>query len=415
MKQIIALVFTGTLLLSAGTAEAQKLKKLGVKFKEKTERAGEKSDDNVNEGIDKAVDNAFDSAGDLFKKDKSKKEKAEPAESKVATQDEAQAENQAPDDTAPRLWTKYDFVPGDTVIFEDQLENEQNGEFPSKWDLSKGNVEIASYDGESVINFPSTSNAEIVPLMRETGDYLPEKFTIEFDAYFSEFCTGYTVNLYDVVNQKNPDKLPYLDIDPKRFWSQPIGATDLTENRNYPYWKHVAISFNIRSLKVYFGEERIANIPNLKGNPTGVSIKSKQCHDGQWSFIKNIRIAKGSMNLYDRVVSDGKFITNGIRFDVGKATIRPESMGVINQIYKLMSEHSDLSFSVEGHTDSDGEDAGNQRLSEDRANAVKNLLVELGIDTSRFSYKGFGESMPLDSNNTSEGKANNRRVEFIKI
>ena len=177
----------------------------------------------------------------------------------------------------------------------------------------------------------------------------------------------------------------------------------------------MAISFNIRSLKIYFGEKRVTNIPNLKGNPTGFSIRSEQCHDGQWSFIKNIRIAKGSMSLYDRVVTDGKFITNGIRFDVGEATIRPESMGVINQIQKLMSEHSDLNFSVEGHTDSDGDDASNQKLSEERAAAVKNMLVELGIDASRLSTKGFGESIPLDSNNTSEGKANNRRVEFIKI
>ena len=80
-----------------------------------------------------------------------------------------------------------------------------------------------------------------------------------------------------------------------------------------------------------------------------------------------------------------------------------------------MSEHSDLSFSVEGHTDSDGDDASNQKLSEERAAAVKNMLVELGIDASRLSTKGFGEGAPLDSNSTSEGRANNRRVEFIKI
>ena len=90
-------------------------------------------------------------------------------------------------------------------------------------------------------------------------------------------------------------------------------------------------------------------------------------------------------------------------------------MGVINSIYKLMSEHSDLSFSVEGHTDSDGDESSNQRLSEERAAAVKSILVSKGIDASRLSTKGFGESSPMDTNNTPEGKANNRRVEFIKI
>lgn len=419
MKQLIRFVFAVAFLLFAASTEAQTLKKLGAKFKEKTERAGERSDENVDDNIDKAVDNAFESAGNLFKKDNSKNETDDSSDKDEAPQadasESAEAENPAPTAASPKLWTKYDFVPGDTVIFEDILENEQNGEFPSKWDLKAGNVEIALFDDERVINFPSTSPAEIVPLMKETGDYLSEKFTIEFDAYFSEFCTRYHIELYDVVNQKNPDKLPSIQIDPRRIWIDSFGGTDIAEKKTYPYWERVAISFNIRSLKIYFGEQRVTNIPNLKGNPTGFSIRSEQCHEDQWSFIKNIRIAKGSMSLYDRVVTDGKFITNGIRFDVGKATIRPESMGVINQIHKLMSEHSDLSFSVEGHTDSDGDDASNQKLSEERAAAVKNMLVELGIDASRLSTKGFGEGAPLDSNSTSEGRANNRRVEFIKI
>lgn len=419
MKQLITLVFAGTFLLFTTNTEAQTLKKLGAKFKEKTERAGERSDENVDENIDKAVDNVFDSAGDLFKKDKSNNNTDQSSENQESSQPETseadEVEEPAATEASPKLWTKYDFVPGDTVIFEDILVKEQNGEFPSKWDLKTGNVEIALFDDETVINFPSTSPAQIVPLMKETGDYLSEKFTIEFDAYFSEFCTRYHIELYDVVNQRNPDKLPGIQIDPRRIWIDGFGGTDIAEKKTYPYWERVAISFNIRSLKIYFGEQRVTNIPNLKGNPTGFSIRSEQCHEDQWSFIKNIRIAKGSMSLYDRVVTDGKFITNGIRFDVGKATIRPESMGVINQIHKLMSEHTDLSFSVEGHTDSDGDDASNQKLSEERAAAVKTMLVELGIESSRLSTKGFGESTPLDSNSTSEGKANNRRVEFIKI
>jgi len=90
-------------------------------------------------------------------------------------------------------------------------------------------------------------------------------------------------------------------------------------------------------------------------------------------------------------------------------------MGVINKIVKLMKKHPDLKFRIEGHTDSDGENSFNKKLSEERAKAVKILLVESGIDASRFESKGFGESKPVDSNTTPEGKANNRRVEFIKI
>ena len=131
--------------------------------------------------------------------------------------------------------------------------------------------------------------------------------------------------------------------------------------------------------------------------------------------IKNIRIAEGGKKLYDRIVADGKFTTRGILFDVNKATLKPESMGVINEIAALMKEHADLKFSIEGHTDSDGEDNHNLQLSEQRALAVKEALAGLGIDSSRMSHKGLGESVPVAENTSPEGKANNRRVEFVKI
>ncbi|MBR8537005.1 OmpA family protein [Carboxylicivirga sediminis] len=393
MKRIIFIL--GIILLMVIPAESQSLKKMGNKLKETSSKEAEKQ-------VNKTIDDAFNKSD-------------EQSQTNDNTGNETAAKATSNTGVSQELWTKYDFVPGDTVIFEDLLANEQNGEFPSKWDLKTGNVEIAELNGESVINFPSTKNSEIVPLMKEKGDYLPEKFTIEFDAYFTEFCTKFEIKLYDVVNQqKNPD-LPRIIISPKDIFIYNKGKTTFDENKNYPYWQHIAISFNIRSLKIYFGEERIANIPNLGGNPSGFSILASQCHEGNAALIKNIRIAKGSMNLYDRVMTDGKFITNGIRFDVGKATLRPESMGVINQIYKLMSEHANLSFSVEGHTDSDGNEASNQKLSEERAAAVKDVLVEKGIAADRLSTSGLGESQPIDTNNTPEGKANNRRVEFIKI
>ena len=115
------------------------------------------------------------------------------------------------------------------------------------------------------------------------------------------------------------------------------------------------------------------------------------------------------------MMSDGKFITYGITFDVGKSTIKPESMGEINRIVQLMNENPDLKFSVEGHTDSTGNAASNQTLSEARSKAIVAKLVEMGIAADRLTSSGKGQTTPIADNATDEGRAKNRRVEFVKI
>lgn len=176
-------------------------------------------------------------------------------------------------------------------------------------------------------------------------------------------------------------------------------------------WKHISIAFTKGKFKAYMDDTRLINIPHLEEDPWGITVEAEEGN----MFIKNIRIAKGGVKYYDRVLNDGKIIVNGIKFDINKATLKPESMGPINKIYKLMEKNPDINFSVEGHTDSDGDEATNQTLSEQRAKSVMERLIKLGISADRLSYKGFGESKPLDNNSTPEGKANNRRVEFVKM
>ena len=100
-----------------------------------------------------------------------------------------------------------------------------------------------------------------------------------------------------------------------------------------------------------------------------------------------------------------------ILFDTAKATFQQQTYPVLEAITAILKEYPSSNFSIEGHTDSDGKDAANQTLSENRAAAVKNYLIEKGIASSRLSSVGFGESKPIDSNATKAGKANNRRVE----
>ena len=295
-------------------------------------------------------------------------------------------------------WNKYDFVPGDSIIFEDNQENEQNGEFPSKWDLSEGgSVENAVFGEDNVIYFKD-DDTWIVPYIKNPDkDYLPEIFTIEFDAWFEkeDYCVYY-LELYDTKNQSGTE-FRRIEFMPNLVKIYQIGEglyPGAEEEYNYDesFWRHVAISFNKRAMKIYFDEARVMNIPNVAGNLSGITLSAGGFNSagvkGINRLIKNVRIAKGGVKLYDKLMQDGKIVTSGIRFDVNKATIKPKSMGVINSIYALLNEHPELRISVEGHTDSDGDEAINQILSEKRAQAVVDQLINLGIDGTRLNSKG---------------------------
>jgi outer membrane protein OmpA-like peptidoglycan-associated protein len=108
-------------------------------------------------------------------------------------------------------------------------------------------------------------------------------------------------------------------------------------------------------------------------------------------------------------------VTRGILFDVNSDRIKGESYGTLKEIAGVLTETADVKIQIVGHTDSDGDDAANMDLSKRRAAAVKTTLAgEFHIDTGRMDTDGKGESQPVDKNDTPAGKANNRRVEFIK-
>ena len=103
-----------------------------------------------------------------------------------------------------------------------------------------------------------------------------------------------------------------------------------------------------------------------------------------------------------------------INFDTGESTIRDESKPIVDQIILLLKSNAGINISIEGHTDSQGDNASNLTLSENRARAVMNAIVTGGIDSNRLISKGFGEDKPIADNATEEGRAKNRRVELIK-
>lgn len=110
-----------------------------------------------------------------------------------------------------------------------------------------------------------------------------------------------------------------------------------------------------------------------------------------------------------------KVVTYDILFDFNKATIKPESMNEINRIKSIMDQNPNLRYEVQGHTDAVGDAASNQKLSERRAQAIVDKMVELGVSRSRLVPVGKGESEPIANNDTEEGRTKNRRVEFVVI
>lgn len=103
-------------------------------------------------------------------------------------------------------------------------------------------------------------------------------------------------------------------------------------------------------------------------------------------------------------------------FTSNSANIKPESYGTLKQLADVLKENADVKVKIVGYTDSDGDEAKNLDLSKRRAASVKEALSkEFGIDTNRMETDGKGEADPIDTNKTPEGKANNRRVEFVKL
>ena len=332
---------------------------------------------------------------------------------------------------AESAYAKSDFVRGDEVFFEDDFANEQMGEFPSKWDMNEGSVEVASLNGQKYM-LGTEWRYNVEPLMKNPKNWLPDQFTLEFDLYISDDAEDgeSTWHLFLMSSKSNWNEM-VGDID---FWWRSYdegvfvryGSMRKPDNNSTVEgeeealvrnvlkkgdWNHFALSFNKRALKFYMNGMRIFQIPSMMA-PEKIQFFCEG--DYKYRGYANVILAKGAVPLYNRLATDGKIITYGITFDIGKATIKPESMTEINRIFDLMNQNPNLKFEVQGHTDNTGTVAGNQKLSEQRAQAIVAKLVEMGISADRLSAKGLGQSAPLADNSTEEGRAKNRRVEFVK-
>ena len=332
---------------------------------------------------------------------------------------------------AESVYSKYDFIPGDKVIFTDDFSDTDVGEFPVKWSLNgpggKGSntIEVAEFAGKRFLRsipaekgqgqFPSTQYIRL----NLKGD-LPEKFTVEFDAHFSEIAGGYP-SRYGLFLLKEGAHRP-SGAYPGAVWLSGKTCTSMNTETHLARADnkvhHLAISVNGTFVKAYVDHQRVINDPDGVQRPIkyiGMGIESSGHVPNDKIMFTNFRLAEGGKSIKSALDTDGKIVTHGILFDTGKDVIKPESLPTLKMILGLLEGDPSLKFSIEGHTDNQGNKAINQPLSEKRAAAVMAWLSGKGIDSARLKTKGFGDSMPIDTNGTPEGRANNRRVEFVKF
>ena len=416
MKRLILMLMV--MVAFAATADAQGfLKRLKDRAVNAAENAvSNKVDSKVNEETNKAVDDVLDGE----KSDKSKNADAG---------DESSAKQKK---SAKGEENKSDFVPGTVVIFEDNLQGEQMGEFPSKWDLIENNAEVAKMNGKMAIKFEHGSNTEITPLIKDGNKkYLPEVYTLEFDFFATgkeDTNTAYRLYLNSENDRHNSsiwfsqDRMTW-DIQKPNSDDNVNGNSSLEDVMELNDWNHFALSFNKRALKVYVNGKRIINIPNAKAMDW-FSVETEFWED-HVDYITNIRLAKGGVELYDRneqsmtavekaIAETGKFVTNNILFETGKATLKAESMEEIQKVADYMKKNPTARFEVQGHTDNQGSDAINDPLSQQRAEAVVKALEQLGCDPFNMRAVGKGSHEPVADNKTEAGRAQNRRVVFVK-
>lgn len=329
---------------------------------------------------------------------------AAPADNTASSSDEGSS---APPGAG--AWLNYDFVPGDRVLWWEDFAADGVGDFPRRMQLQSGNFEVVTVGGHNYMRTVEGGDVFIV-----LPDTLPTQFTVEVKYHGpeagnpiafrtsqnSDFASWGCYRTSGWVDGGGGGARSSAEV-------HDVGPNDIVNCR---------FTISDRYVKGYLNEHRIANVPTTHVAHTDtlyISVPSGEESDPV--LFTDLRIAAGGRRLYDALTANGRVATQGILFDTGSDHIRGESTPTLKEIGDMLTQHADLKLTIEGHTDNVGSAASNQSLSERRAAAVKQYLVDqYHIDASRLNSVGFGASHPAAPNTTPEGRQTNRRVELVK-
>lgn len=403
------------------------------------EKGTDRVNSNIDDGIDAGLNKIEEGIGGLLKKKKKAGNKEEEAEETETGEHEAtepeEAPEEAPANQKPKLvsTTQYDFVPGDMILYYEDFSQDAIGDFPALW-TSNGGGEVKTVN-IAPGNWFHMNGEDAVYCYTNTLDF-PENFIIEFDIIpDNEYSHGIQFSLYkddpDEPKELNDDLYPGLEglhIRIKKNGWETRGYSNTNESDDFDgqasknpvlteQVNHVIMWVQKRRVRIYHQGAKVLDVPtNLHPGTTFNRFRFSAWDSYSYPMISNFRITTASPDTRSKLITEGKLVTYGITFDVNKADIKPESYATLKNIADVLTENAAVRVKITGHTDSDGDDALNLDLSKRRAESVKNELSgKFGIDASRMETEGAGEAVPLAPNDNPANKAQNRRVEFIKI
>jgi OOP family OmpA-OmpF porin len=303
-------------------------------------------------------------------------------------------------------WANYDFKPGDRVLYADDFGTDEVGDFPHRMEFKSGSLEIVEWQGTRLLRANSDSRWFI-----NLPEALPTRYTMEFDYAIptgGELWVSFGDENKRIQLGGDGTAVVYNHENGVRADGRLAGAKrgDLHRAR---------VLADGAYMKVYLDDTRLLNVPNADLGRGGKIAFYTDGDASAPSLFGDFRIAAGGKKLYDAIASEGRVATQGIYFDSGSERIRPESTPTLKEIGTMLQQHGDLALTIEGHTDDVGQAAANQALSERRAAAVRQYLIATyQIDGARLTAAGIGQTRPVASNETPEGRQQNRRVELVR-
>ena len=439
MKKLV--LFAGVFFVLT-TLQAQFLKKVLDKTKQKTE---DKVSEKISNKVSDAASNPIDNIG---KSNKNRDNSIASTNPKSSPQNASDARGDDNGTATLATYSKYDFVPGEKILVVEDFAQDAIGDFPDKWNTN-GSGEVVTADGQTGHWLMIRKKGRFIP------DYinnLPDNFTVQFDLICNEKFNYYSnaLQLFFLTGGSGKDVLEYTFIQGQKRSGIKLGfhptngtgkggssyietfddgesliknEVQTTQFNSLNEKKKVKISIwrQKQRVRVYMNEEKVFDLPRAFAagkvyNTMLFELWGDMNNDVDRYLVSNINLAVGAPDTRNKLISEGKFVTHGILFDVNSDKIKPESYGVLKEIAGVLNDNPDVKVKIVGHTDSDGKDADNLALSKRRAESVKSSLTsEFKIDEARLQTDGKGASQPVDKNDTPQGKANTRRVEFIKL